>query len=205
MRINLDRLCRLAGVEASSEVLSESSNRSYHDGDNSDEVQFRYGGEAQLAEADEGMELPMEEDMSEEDTAEEGVYEDDHAHDDMDEDDDGMDIMPPAAEAVETVDEADHEAHEAYMNEMIEVDEAMLVQEIRRARKMMAESRQREETSPEQLQEQQLRKIVAEEIDSVMKDLNLTSGWVYGSKKPTNSRQGVVNTAFPGIGFKNSK
>ncbi len=202
MRINLDRLCRLAGVEASSEVLSESSNRSYHDGDNSDEVQFRYGGEAQLAEAlDEEEDPMMEEDMSEEDAVEEG----EHAHDAMEE---GMyeDEVEEGDYAMEeTVDEADHEAHEAYMNEMIEVDEAMLVQEIRRARKMMAESRQREEVSPEQLQEQQLRKIVAEEIDSVMKDLNLTSGWVYGSKKPTNSRQGVVNTAFPGIGFKNSK
>jgi len=202
MRINLDRLCRLAGVEASSEVLSETSNRSYHNGDSSDEVQHRYGGEAQLAEADEGMELPMEEDMSEEDAMEEGTYEGEHAHDAMEE---GMyeeEVEEGDYAMEETADEA---AHEAYMSEMIEVDETMLVQEIRRARKMMAESRQREEISPEQLQEQQLRKIVAEEISSVMKDLNLTSGWVYGNKKPTNSRPGVVNTAFPGIGFKNSK
>jgi len=190
MRINLDRLCKLAGVEASGKLLSEASNRSYHDGDNSDEVQFRYGGEGQLAESEEAMEAmdPMEEsDCAMEEEVEEGDYS-------MEE---GM--------YEEEVEEADHEAHEAYMNEMIEVDEAMLVQEIRRARQMMAESRQREEISPEQLQEQQLRKIVAEEIDGVMKDLNLTSGWVYGNKKPTNSRQGVVNTAFPGIGFKNSK
>ena len=53
MKINVDRLCQLAGVERdSSEVLSEASNRSYHDGDNSDEVEFRYGGAGQLAEGD---------------------------------------------------------------------------------------------------------------------------------------------------------
>ena len=57
MKINVDRLCQLAGVERdSSEVLSEASNRSYHDGDNSDEVEFRYGSPGQLAEADDAAE-----------------------------------------------------------------------------------------------------------------------------------------------------
>jgi hypothetical protein len=91
------------------------------------------------------------------------------------------------------------------MDEMIEVDEAMLVQEIRRARAMLAEAARQSQATPEQLAEQKLKKIVAEEVENVMKDLNLTAGWVYGDKKPTNSRRGVVNTAFPGIGFKNSK
>jgi hypothetical protein len=93
-------------------------------------------------------------------------------------------------------------------DDVVEVDEAMLVQEIRRAKKMMAEARQRklnESKKRESLQETQLRKMIAEEIDGVFKDLNLTSGWVYGKKQPTNRTRGAVNTAFPGIGFRNSK
>ena len=171
MRINLDRLCRLAGVEGSGELLSEASNRSMHDDQALDgEAEYRFGSN-QLAE---GEEMDPMEEGEEMDPMEEG---------------------DPDAD----------EANEAYLDEMIEVDEAMLVQEIRRARQLMAESRNRQELTEAQLQEQQLRKIVAEEIDGVMKDLNLTAGWVYGSNKPKNSRRGVVNTAFPGIGFKNSK
>tara|TARA_R110000868_G_scaffold127834_3_gene335693 strand:+ start:19 stop:462 length:444 start_codon:yes stop_codon:yes gene_type:complete len=147
MKINLDRLCKLAGLEGSTGMLKEGSNRSMHDDASvSDEAEHRYGSN-QLAE---------DADMHE---------------------DEGMD-------------------------EMIEVDEAMLVQEIRRARKMIAESRK---VSPKSLAEQKLKKIVAEEVENVMKDLNLTAGWVYGNKKPVNSKRGVVNTAFAGPGFRGSK
>jgi hypothetical protein len=158
MKINLDRLCRLAGVEAAGTgVLSEASNRSMHDDTSlAGEAEFRYGNN-QLSEAD----MP-EGDMPEGDMPE----------GDMDEED---------------------------LDEMIEIDEVMLVQEIRRAKKMMAEARERKQD----LQETQLRKMISKEVDAVFKDLNLTSGWVYGKKKPTNRHKGAVNTAFPGIGFKN--
>ena len=202
MKINLDRLCKLAGVESdASAVLSESSNRSYHEEDNSDEVQFRYGGKDQLSEApdadekslsemmDEMMGPPMEE-MEEEDMGgamEEYAYEEGMGHD--------HDVAM----------EEDANEGKGHDDEMVEVDEAMLVQEIRRARQMLAEARDQAAQSEETLQEQQLRKIVSEEVDNLMKDLNLTAGWVYGNNKPQNSNRGVVNTAFPGIGFKNSK
>lgn len=155
MKINLDRLCKLAGVDASSgNLLSEASNRSYHDDASvSDEADFRFGS-GQLSEGDK-----------------------------------------PEAE------QQDVEEAEEDLEEMIEVDEVMLVQEIRRAKKMMAESRQRKE----KLQETQLRKMISQEVDAVFKDLNLTSGWVYGKKKPTNRHKGSVNTAFPGVGFKKSR
>ena len=190
MKINLDRLCKLAGVESTGGALNEASNRSMHDDASvADEADYRFGS-GQLAEtADADMDemdhqhmREMEEDMYED--MEEGMYEDD---------DDQKDEM------MARIGEKD-------MDEMIEVDEAMLVQEIRRARQMIAAAasqRQSEVQSEETLQEAQLRRIVAEEVDSVMKDLNLTSGWVYGDAKPSNSKKGVVNTAFPGIGFKN--
>lgn len=177
MKINLDRLCRLAGVEASTEVLSEASNRSYHEDpalDAERDVQFSN----QLNETEDmgemGSAMPMEED----------------------EDDDKDEGMMPEEDMPEMYTED--------LDEVIEVDEAMLVQEIRRARKMLAESRKRPEPTGS-LTEAQLKEIVAEEVSNVMKDLNLTAGWVYGDKKPTNVHRGAVNTAFPGIGFRNDK
>lgn len=163
MKINLDRLCKLAGLEGSTGMLKEGSNRSMHDDASvSDEAAHRYGSNQLSEDAD-----MYEEDM--EDMGEgSGMYEDEHED----------------------------------MDEVIEVDEAMLVQEIRRARKMIAESRK---VSPKSLAEQKLKKIVAEEVENVMKDLNLTAGWVYGNKKPVNSQRGVVNTAFAGPGFRDSK
>ena len=164
MKINLDRLCKLAGLEGSTGMLKEGSNRSMHDDASvSDEAAHRYGSNQLSEDAD-----MYEEDMED---MEEGsdMYEDEHEED---------------------------------MDEVIEVDEAMLVQEIRRARKMIAESRK---VSPKSLAEQKLKKIVAEEVENVMKDLNLTAGWVYGNKKPVNSKRGVVNTAFAGPGFRGSK
>ena len=164
MKINLDRLCKLAGVETQTKTLNEASNRSYHDDpsvQNTDDPDFRFG-KGQLSES--------------------GVYK-------------------------EEMYEGDDEEVEGD-DEVVEVDEAMLVQEIRRAKKMMTEARQRklnESKKRESLQETQLRKMIAEEIDGVFKDLNLTSGWVYGKKQPTNRTRGAVNTAFPGIGFRNSK
>ena len=170
MKINLDRLCKLAGLEGDAGMLSEASNRSMHDDASvSDEAEHRYGSNQLAEDAD--------------------MYEDEH----MDNMGEGMDDMD---EDMGDMDEDED------MDEMIEVDEAMLVQEIRRARKMIAESRK---VSPKSLAEQKLKKIVAEEVENVMKDLNLTAGWVYGNKKPVNSQRGVVNTAFAGPGFRDSK
>ena len=170
MKINLDRLCKLAGLEGDAGMLSEASNRSMHDDASvSDEAEHRYGSNQLAEDAD--------------------MYEDEH----MDNMGEGMDDMD---EDVGDMDEDED------MDEMIEVDEAMLVQEIRRARKMISESKK---ASPKSLAEQKLKKIVAEEVENVMKDLNLTAGWVYGNKKPVNSQRGVVNTAFAGPGFRDSK
>tara|TARA_R110000737_G_scaffold189044_1_gene211115 strand:+ start:1191 stop:1703 length:513 start_codon:yes stop_codon:yes gene_type:complete len=170
MKINLDRLCKLAGLEGDAGMLSEASNRSMHDDASvSDEAEHRYGSNQLAEDAD--------------------MHEDEH----MDNMGEGMDDMD---EDMGDMDEDED------MDEMIEVDEAMLVQEIRRARKMISESKK---ASPKSLAEQKLKKIVAEEVENVMKDLNLTAGWVYGNKKPVNSQRGVVNTAFAGPGFRDSK
>ena len=84
------------------------------------------------------------------------------------------------------------------LEEMIEIDEVMLVQELRRAKKLMNESKRRK------LKEMNLKKIIDDEVRSTLKDLNLTSGWVYGENKPRRSRAGYVNhgTYLKGLGFK---
>jgi hypothetical protein len=164
MKINLDRLCKLAGVSDKEKTfLNEASNRSHHEDQTvSDEADFRFG-KGQLSEGED-----MEEVMSEEDSE---------------------DSMNEASEDED-------------MDEMVEVDEAILVQEIRRAKKIMAESRVKKQQEKEKIQETHLRKIIAKEVDAAFKDLNLTSGWIYGNKTPKNRHKGAVNTAFPGIGFK---
>ena len=193
MKINLDRLCRLAGLESTTQTLNEASNSSMRDDPAlAGEADYRYGS-GQLAEGDGDAD---DERGNDAEVSEGGHYGHPVDEEDMEE---GMGHMHMGME------EDMEEGMEEDMDEMIEVDEAMLVQEIRRARAMLAESSRQARATPEQLAEQQLKKIVAEEVENVMKDLNLTAGWVYGNKKPTNSRRGVVNTAFPGIGFKNSK
>ena len=89
-------------------------------------------------------------------------------------------------------------------DEMIDVDEKMLVQELRRAKAMLAESRKRKQATRANLQEAELKRIVESEVQSVLKDLNLSSGWYYGNKKPSRSRRGYTHQGsyLKGIGFK---
>jgi hypothetical protein len=84
-------------------------------------------------------------------------------------------------------------------DELIEIDEVELVQELRRAKKLMNESRlsRRRQVS----EHAELKNIIEEEVANVMSDFNLTSQWVYGNRKPTFSRKGRITTSMPGIGF----
>ena len=55
----------------------------------------------------------------------------------------------------------------------------------------------------ENLQEMQLRAVIDQEVKNVLKDLNLNSGWMYGNRKPTRSKQGYTHqgSLLRGIGF----
>ena len=156
MKINIDRLCKLAGVSpnghSSERLISEASNRSWHEDNSiSSEAEFRYGRNQLNEEAEEALE---------------GLYE-------------------------------------------VEVDEAMLVQELRRARNILSENRRRirrkrtlSENRRRVNEERQLKRIIEEEVEDILSDLNLNAQWIYGKRKPRNSRRGSVSTAFPGIGFR---
>ena len=103
---------------------------------------------------------------------------------------------------LESADEGMHA--EPDMNEMIEVDEVMLVQELRRAKAIMAESRKN--SRKQRLQEAKLQKIIEEEVQNIFGDLdlNLNSDWVYGGQKPRRSKRGYTHQGsyLKGIGFK---
>ena len=168
MKINIDRLCTLAGLNSGSKrrPLREASNRSLHDDPSvSAEAEHRFG-KNQLNE-----EMYMDEDM------EEGHFM-----------------------------EEDHCMEEGMEEEMVEVDEAMLVQELRRAKKIMAESRRRRQrrSSKSLNEEAKLKRIIEEEVANVMEEFNLNSSWVYGKRTPTRSRKGHVHQGsfLKGIGFK---
>ena len=175
MKISVNRLCKLAGIESSkSNRLNEGSNRSFHEEPYyQDEVEYRFG-QNQLSEGE----------------SPEGMAEDDDYAHEMD----GMDEMESFFEGDE---EDESPLDEMDMDELIEIDERMLVQELRRAKKIMNESRiarRRQITARKDIDN-----IIEEEVASLMKDYN--GGWVYGNNKPTFSKKGQITTSFPGIGF----
>ena len=92
------------------------------------------------------------------------------------------------------------------MEEVFEIDEVMLVQELRRAKGIMQERKRRRlsESRKRQIFEKELKQVIDEEVSNVMDEMNLTSGWVYGDRKPRNSRRGYTNqgSMMPGIGFR---
>ncbi len=99
-----------------------------------------------------------------------------------------------------------NEMMEEDMDEMIEVDEAMLVQELRRAKRIMKENKRRSlnESRRRNMFEAQLKQVIDEEVQNVMEEMNLSAQWVYGNRKPRRSRQGYTHqgSMMPGIGFR---
>ena len=96
------------------------------------------------------------------------------------------------------------EVEEADMEEMLEIDETMLVQELRRAKKMMIESKKVQKRRQKNLLEAELKTIIESEVDNVLKDLNMNSSLIYGNKKPRKSKHGFSHQGsfLKGMGFK---
>ena len=137
---------------------------------------------------DEGMyEEDHDEGMHEEDH-DEGMYEEDH--------DEGM------YEEDDSIREDD--------DEVIEIDEKELVQELRRAKRIMQEGKRKAAIKRRRrknaLQEAELKAVIDQEVKNVIKemDLNLNSSWMYGKNKPTRSKKGYTHQGsyLKGIGFK---
>jgi len=171
MRINVDRICELAGIPGAKRTRGGLMREGAEHGHSVDEMDDMYGEgsyDEGKEEAEEGMKYEMMDDMSEEDVEKEGAE-----HDDP-------------------------------MEEMLEIDEADLVKELRRMKVQMHEARKIERRRQENLQETQLKAIIDQEVKNVLKELNLNSGWMYGKRKPTRSRRGYTHQGsyLKGIGFK---
>jgi len=188
MKIDLERLCKLAGVQDGSTAgsINETSNRSYHEDPSLDaerKIQYANQLNEEMHDEDEG---PHSEEMQEY-----ALEEDEEPmHGDLD--DEAKDEMAGIGTG----------AMEVNLDEVIEIDEAMLVQELRRAKAMISEAARAKHEASGDLTESQLKKIIAAEVAHAMKDFNLTAGWVYGDNKPVNSKRGQIITSMPGIGFK---
>lgn len=97
-------------------------------------------------------------------------------------------------------------------NEVVEIDEVMLVQELRRMKNIMNENRRRQalnesarrNRAKQNLYEAELKRVIDEEVQSVMREMNLTGDWVYGQNKPTRSKNGYSHhgSYLKGIGFR---
>jgi len=164
MRINFDRLSKLAGLPENNSKGSLHESKSYSEGEDH-EAMGEMADIAYMNEEDEG---------------------DDH-------------------EAM-----SEGEGHED-VDEMIEIDEVMLVQELRRAKRIMNENRRRaqlneskKKQAAQNIFENQLKRIIDEEVQNVFDEMNISGQWVYGKNKPTRSKKGYTHQGsfIPGIGFK---
>ena len=169
MKINIDRLCKLAGVPTAqgNNILREGAE------DRNDEGIPALIGRAALSY---GARKALSEDEMDDEMAEE--LEEEYL---------------------------DHDLNEEDLDEIIEIDEVTLVQELRRAKKLMAESRRRKIQTINESKEFQ--RIVREEIANMFEndEYNDTTGqWVYGNRKPRRSKKGYSHQGsyLPGIGFK---
>lgn len=201
MRFKMNRLCELAGVPLNSRrgrLLGESAKKAHkgkEDEDQKDEMR-------DMDEEDEGM-REMRGGMDEEDEGMhyEGLYEEDE-----DEKDEGM--RGSDMDEMRGMDEEDDDDDDP--NEVVEIDEKELVQELRRARRIMREGKKiaarKKLRRHQKLQESQLKAVIDQEVKNIIKemDLNLGSGWVYGNKKPKRSKKGYLNhgSFLKGMGFK---
>jgi hypothetical protein len=133
------------------------------------------------------------------DAVEEGMYEEDQ-DESMDEADEDEDMKK------EYFGEEIHEDDD----EVIEIDEKELVQELRRAKRIMQEGKRKavikRRRRKNALQEAELKAVIDQEVKNVIKemDLNLNSSWIYGKNKPTRSKKGYTHQGsyLKGIGFK---
>ena len=174
MELNADRLAKLAGLSVAKRTsLNEASNRSQHEEPGHD-PEFRHG-KGQLAEgekddADEGMH-PMEEEKdveeahcNEEEEQEEGMY--------READDEANEYGSPMMD-------------EKHDDDLVEIDEAMLAEEISRMRQ-------------ERLQENELRSIIRNEVASIVNQMKKSQS---DTQETATSDTPMITRGFAGPGF----
>ena len=197
MNFDADRLAALAGLGVQrTEQLNEASNRSQHDEKYyQDEVPHRFG-KGQLSEkkhsdedvdevagmAGTGEQLPMDEEYG--DMEEMG-------HAEMEEMQIPGSPKPTSEMHHGSMEGVGHAEMEELDDVVLEIDENMLRNEIKRMRQ-------------ERINENNLRMAIRNEIQDIFGDLGLNedASWIYGDNKPNRSKDGQTTRGFLGIGFK---
>jgi hypothetical protein len=184
MRIDFNRICKLAGIN------DNSTSRSYLNEGAAHDVE-KEGHDHMAYEADDQEEMMK--------------YEADDLHGEGD-----MAYEAEESEAEESEAE-ESEAEESEAEEVVEVNISELMSEIRRAKKIIKlnEKKSRDEKSRRQsLKENKLKRVIAREVQSVLAEMQeyneYDSAWVYGDRKPRNSKQGhtAQGSFIPGVGFR---
>ena len=192
MRIDFDRICKLAGVDNNtSNQLNEAGNRSYHEDSGLNTERDLQHGRGQLNEEDQAEGHYMEEEDQEEGHhMEEEDQEEGHYMEGEDQEE-GY-YMEEDAHAMEEEDE-----------ELVEIDISELMSEIRRAKKMM-ENKRNNKLQRQQIKENHLKRLIQKEVESVLSEIEeRDSSWLYGKRKPKSSKKGYTaqGSHIPGIGF----
>lgn len=179
MNFDVDRLARLAGLRKNqSGKLNEASNRSLHDDPSlADEAETRFGkghlAEGEIEDEDMGETMEAEDifDLDEGDYMDETEYSEMH-HADMN-------------EAQDSDDDKDEDEDDESLDEVLEIDENILRQEIRKMRN-------------ERVVESKMRSVIRNEIKEILENSGMESdsSWLYGNKKPTRSKDGNVSMGF---------
>jgi hypothetical protein len=193
MRINFNRICHLAGIKDSSYSRRGYLNESKHD-DREKSIEEIFG-EGDEEDKDEGMM------HYEGDDQDEGMM---HYEGDEDEKDEGM--MHYEGDEEDKDEAMMHEEDDA--NEMVEVDVAELMSEIRRAKKIITINENKKRRAARQkriMQENHLKRIIQKEVENVLSEIeDRDNNWVYGKKQPTRSKRGYTaqGSYLPGYGFR---
>jgi len=189
MNFNVDRLAVLSGIAGGAATsLNEASNRSYHDDTANDSAEDRFG-KNQLAEVDTVPDDDSGIAHADKPGWGQGKYKNEVDTEDEEE------AEPVQGTPMDELDDTEFLGEGSEEDIMLEIDENMIRQEIQRMK-------------AERLQENRLREVIRNEIQSVFSSLGVDpasvsdSSWVYGDDAPQNSKEGYVNLAFPGIGFR---
>tara|TARA_B100000214_G_C23935052_1_gene612750 strand:+ start:880 stop:1458 length:579 start_codon:yes stop_codon:yes gene_type:complete len=192
MNLDADRLAQLAGLPATNRRnLSEASNRSLHDDSSvSDEQDHRFG-KNQLAEYSTGEKGEKDPKDANEGRYGGGAheYKRSHGHKTGDVDGHYKDYMEEDEKEEGVHLEGEHADEKKEGKHVVDIDEAMLAEEIARMRQ-------------ERLQENELRGIIRAEIGSIISDLKKEAAVSKSRSKKRADKMRGVTMGIPGPGFR---
>jgi hypothetical protein len=174
MKFNVERLCELAGLDSNGRLLSENRSLALED----DEADAPVAKPMAAAVKPAVVGAPGVKPKAETSMLKGGKHL--AGLDELEDDDIGADYLDTAMLEGE-VEEDDETVYE--------IDE----QELNEAIYMMRSQR---------IEEGKVRQQIRKELKQVVSEMDNGTSWMYGDRKPTNSKAGSINRGFAGPGFK---